>query len=134
MNGPNLSEYFSNNPPSLFDDILKNEDTSLSGISSNLINTAPNVMDDASNYFGSLKSLVPDEVVDFWEPPVTEAGIPPMLTMPGVQLSSNVVNIIKNKIFIEVNIFTHSFVQSWIQYKKLLSIYLETQKLNKEIF
>lgn len=25
MSGPNLSQYFSNNPPSLFDDIVKNE-------------------------------------------------------------------------------------------------------------
>lgn len=109
MSGPNLSEYFSNNPPSLFDEILKTDDTpSLPGISSMLSKTAPhhNTVD-ASNYFGSSKSMVPDEVIDFWEPPYTEPGIPPMLTMPGVQLSNDlVISFIRNKLFNGNPLFT----------------------------
>lgn len=37
----------------------------------------------------SAAPLVTDEVKDFWEPPHTEPGIPPLLTMPGVQSAND---------------------------------------------
>lgn len=50
----------------------------------------------------SLKNLnfqkeikVPDDVKDMWAPPHTEPGIPPLLTMPGVQSPNDLVNIRK---------------------------------------
>lgn len=35
---------------------------------------------------------VQDEVKDFWEPPHTEPGVPPLLTMPGVQSPNDLVS------------------------------------------
>lgn len=54
-------------------------------------------------HLGSIQSLAPsstlqinvsDEVKDFWEPPYTEPGVPPLLTMPGVQSANDLVSTI----------------------------------------
>lgn len=34
---------------------------------------------------------ISDDVRNFWEPPHTEPGVPPLLTMPGIQTSSDLV-------------------------------------------
>lgn len=41
---------------------------------------------------------VADEVKDMWAPPHTEPGIPPLLTMPGVQSPNDLVN--NHKLFL----------------------------------
>lgn len=52
---------------------------------------------DSSNFLGtSLQQNeinVSDEVKDMWEPPHTEPGIPPLLTMPGVHSPNDLVTI-----------------------------------------
>uniref|UniRef100_A0A1A9V575 TPR_REGION domain-containing protein n=1 Tax=Glossina austeni TaxID=7395 RepID=A0A1A9V575_GLOAU len=37
---------------------------------------------------------VPDQVRNFWEPPHTEPGVPPLLTMPGIQIANDLPDLI----------------------------------------
>lgn len=39
---------------------------------------------------------VPDQVRNFWEPPHTEPGVPPLLTMPGIQIANDLVSSVSN--------------------------------------
>lgn len=39
-----------------------------------------------------------DDVKDFWEPAHTEPGIPPLLTMPGVQSANDLVDPIRDAV------------------------------------
>lgn len=54
-----------------------------------------------------IDSNVPDEVRDFWRPACVEIGIPPMLTMPGVQMTNDLV-----KSMNDTTNFIHENIQS----------------------
>ncbi|KAG4079376.1 hypothetical protein HA402_008068 [Bradysia odoriphaga] len=81
MTTPNLSQYFTNDPPSLFDQLSGTADSHSS--TSMDVNYGVNEAVDMTSNQKEIK--VPDDVKDKWAPPHTEPGIPPLLTMPGVQ-------------------------------------------------
>lgn len=83
-------------------------------------------------HFQSNESSVPDEVRDMWKPPCVEAGIPPLLTTPGVQLPNDLVNLNSSKIF-KLQLYLDDFSfglqkNRAIQSKRLLSTYSEKPK------
>ncbi|KAJ6647701.1 Trafficking protein particle complex subunit 12 [Pseudolycoriella hygida] len=79
MTTPKLSQYFSNDPPSLFDQLSVTADSNPNLAMS--VNYGLN----ESTELNERESVVPEDVKDMWAPPHTEPGIPPLLTMPGVQ-------------------------------------------------
>ncbi|XP_037908768.1 trafficking protein particle complex subunit 12 [Hermetia illucens] len=83
---PSLSHYFANDPPSFFDEIPK------SGATDPLTHNNFNGSFQAPDYFENPELeediRVSEDVRNFWLPPHTEPGIPPLLTLPGV-LSPN---------------------------------------------
>lgn len=112
---PSLSQYFQNDPPSLFDEIGTSNDCKcvfyyvrkkyifsfttwnskkifISGLQFTSIKsnapTNPSVNSDFLQSFQPNESStnIPDEIKDLWEQPFIEAGIPPILTMPGVMI------------------------------------------------
>lgn len=70
----------------------------MSDMISNQVNNLPVTVRTFSwtNFFSFINSQkeikVPDNVKDMWAPPHTEPGIPPLLTMPGVQSPNDLVN------------------------------------------
>lgn len=78
-----LQSYFNNSTTNqansaFFDD--------LSTQSSSEIPTSPTAVDESDS--------VPNEVRDFWEAPVVEAGVPPILTTPGIMTPDDLVSLI----------------------------------------
>ncbi|XP_055595823.1 trafficking protein particle complex subunit 12 [Uranotaenia lowii] len=80
---PSLSQYFANDPPSFFDQLAEKEGK-----------TAP--VPDVYTSYDFLQSsstqaqiTVPDGVRDLWELPVSEPGMQPALTMPGVSVATD---------------------------------------------
>lgn len=106
---PNISQYFSNNSPSLFDDLVKPE-----SVSNNSSQPGPNEFMSVQNVnninytfdyleyekSSQLKTNVPDHIKDLWEPPYSSeiSGIPPSLTMPGTQLASDLTDPIRESV------------------------------------
>ena len=50
---------------------------------------------------------MPDNIKDMWEPPHVETGIPPLLTMPGVQSPNDLVNYLL--LLIHWSMFVHDY-------------------------
>lgn len=110
MNGPNLSQYFTNDPPSPFDVIGGKNWIIVCSFFKYILsyyfvasvpvinvpfptNTGPDsfIQLGSVNHEDSSMELVTDSVKDFWEPACVENGIPPILTMPGVLLATELV-------------------------------------------
>lgn len=113
MDGPNLSQYFTNDPPSPFDIIggkehvyllieINNTNFPNKLAASSLASEALPRTSGPESYVASstLRSAsdnnsgesVADSVKDCWEPAIVEHGIPPILTMPGVELAAELVS------------------------------------------
>ncbi|XP_055856607.1 trafficking protein particle complex subunit 12 [Episyrphus balteatus] len=103
--GPSLSQYFANDPPSFFDELAakekqqKNENVSLMSATFNGSFKTPEYIE-TGEIEDDLK--VPDEVRNFWEPPFTEPGIPPHLTMPGVMSPNDLPDPIREAVLIHL--------------------------------
>lgn len=109
MNAPNLSQYFTNDPPSPFDGIGGKSSTfeityniclfiTSASLSKPLLpNVGPDsYIENESAAHSDSEELISDSVKDCWEPAEVEIGIPPILTMPGVQLATELVNVMIN--------------------------------------
>lgn len=103
--GPSLSQYFANDPPSFFDELAskdnqpRNENTSLMSSTFNGSFKQPEYIE-TGEIEDDLK--VPDDVRNFWEPPFTEPGIPPHLTMPGVMSANDLSDPIREAVLIHL--------------------------------
>lgn len=105
MSRSNLSQYFGNPTPSFFEDIARkypytlNEET-LTLHTRNTAQSSARAIGTAALTDGGLPEIghsIPDDVKDQWEPPLgaDEPARPPALTMPGMQLASELADPIR---------------------------------------
>ncbi|XP_055317272.1 trafficking protein particle complex subunit 12 [Sitodiplosis mosellana] len=105
MSGPNLSEYFRNDAPSMFDEIVQNTtsavtvatSTAFPSTDSSMTNLETNLQKDfqALSVQAQTEDDVEDSIRDMWKTIQTDSNIPPLLTMPGLQSSTELSDPIK---------------------------------------